>query len=255
MEILAIIPARGGSKGIPRKNIKLLGGIPLIAYSIAAGLQSTSINRVVVSTDDDKIAKYASLYGAEVPFMRPDKLAEDNTTDLPVLKHAIDWLETNESYKPDIIVMLRPTSPFRPLNCLNEAINHLVNNPEADCIRSVMKSGQEPYKMWQINKGEMIPLLKSDFAEHYNMPRQKLPQTYWQTGQIEAIRYNTIMNKESISGDRIWPIIMDPKFVIDIDDSDQWEYAEHMLRKFHETNVIYFPDKDLIDIYKKEEES
>ena len=86
------------------------------------------------------------------------------------------------------------------------------------------------------------------------MPRQKLPQTYWQTGQIEAIRYNTIMNKESISGDRIWPIIMDPKFVIDLDDSFQWESAEHMLRKFREKNVIYFPDKDLRNIYKQKEE-
>lgn len=230
----------------------MLSGIPLIAYSIAAGLQSKSINRVIVSTDDDEIAKYARQYGAEVPFMRPQELAEDNTTDLPVLRHAIDWLETNESYKPDIIVMLRPTSPFRPLNCLDEATNLLANNPDADCIRSVMRSGQEPYKMWQINNGEMIPLLKSDFAEHYNMPRQKLPQTYWQTGQIEVIRYNTIMNKESITGDRIWPIIMNPKFVIDIDDSDQWEFAEYMLRKFCETKDIYLPAKDIRDVHKQE---
>ena len=222
----------------------MLGGIPLIAYSIAAGLQAKSINRVVVSTDDDEIAKCARQYDAETPFMRPRELAEDNTTDLPVLTHAIDWLNTNESYKPDIIVLLRPTSPFRPLFCLDEAINILVNDPNADCVRAVMRSGQEPYKMWQIKKGEIIPLLKSNFPEHYNMPRQKLPQTYWQTGQIEIIRYNTIKNKKSITGDRICPIIMDPEFVIDIDDSNQWEFAEYMLKKFRETKGIYLPNKE-----------
>ena len=241
MEILAVIPARGGSKGIPMKNIKPLGKIPLIAYSIAAGLETKSINRVIVSTDDKNISNCAVHHGAEVPFLRPKELAEDHALDFPVLEHVLVWLEEKEKYKPDIIVFLRPTSPFRPLGCIEEAIDIMKSNPNADCIRAVMRSGQEPYKMWRIENGEMIPLLQSDFSEHYNMPRQRLPKTYWQTGQIEIIRYSTIMNQKSMSGRRIHPIIMDPKFVIDIDNVDQWEFAEWMLKKFRQAKEIYLP--------------
>lgn len=241
MEILAVIPARGGSKGIPRKNIKLLGGIPLIAFSIAAGLQARSINRVVVSTDNEEIAKCARQYGAEVPFLRPRKLAEDNVPDLPVLSHALDWLNANEMYKPDIIVQLRPTSPFRPLSCIDEAVNILMNDPDADCVRAVTPSGQTPYKMWRIENGQMIPLLQSNFFEHYNMPRQELPEIYWQTGQVEIIRWDTIMKKHSPTGDRLLPIIIDAKYVIDIDSLEQWEIAEYMLVSFMEEKSIFLP--------------
>ena len=102
--ILAIIPARGGSKGIPRKNIRDFAGFPLIAWSIAAGLQAHTVNRIIVSTDDDEIASVAREYGAEIPFMRPPELAQDRTTDLPVFEHALKWLEDIESYKPDIVI-------------------------------------------------------------------------------------------------------------------------------------------------------
>lgn len=240
-EILAIIPARGGSKGIPRKNIKLLGDIPLIAFSIAAGLQARSINRVIVSTDDEEIAKCARQYGAEVPFLRPRKLAGDNVIDLPVLSHALEWLNANEMYRPDIIVQLRPTSPFRPLSCIDEAVNILMNDPDADCVRAVTPSGQTPYKMWRIENGQMIPLLQSDIPEHYNMPRQRLPETYWQTGQIEVIRRDTILKKHSPTGDRLLPIIIDAKYVIDIDSLEQWKFAEYMLANFIEEKSIFLP--------------
>jgi CMP-N-acetylneuraminic acid synthetase len=241
MEILAIIPARGGSKSIPGKNIKPLGKIPLIAYSIAAGLQVKSINRVIVSTDDKKIADCARRYGAEVPFLRPPALAKDRTPDFPVIKHVLAWLEENENYRPDLVVFLRPTSPFRPLGCIDEAIKIMRDTPIADCVRAVMRSGEEPYKMWRLNKGMMIPLLKSKFMEPYNMPRQKLPKTYWQTGQIEVIRYQTIMRKRSMSGKHIYPVIMDPKYIIDIDNLYQWEFAELMVKKFRQTKDIYLP--------------
>jgi len=241
MEILSLVAARGGSKGIPGKNIKPLGKVPLVAYSIAAGLQTKSIRRTIVSTDDEKIQECAAKYGAEVPFRRPKELSEDHVQDFPVIEHVLLWLQEHENYKPDIIVLLRPTSPFRPLGCIDEAIDILRNNSDADCVRAVMRAGQEPYKMWRIERGEMVPLLSSDLPEHYNMPRQKLPQTYWQTGQIEVMRYNTIMNMKSITGKKICPIIMDPKYVIDIDDLNQWEIAEYMLKKFRETKDIYFP--------------
>lgn len=241
MEILSIIPARGGSKSIPRKNIKPLGNIPLIAYSIAAGLQAKSVKRVVVSTDDKEIGECAEQYGAEVPFLRPAVLAEDHIQDFPVIEHALQWLKEKENYKPDLVVLLRPTSPFRPIGCIDEAIDIMLNDSKADCVRAVVRSGQEPYKMWKIRNGMMIPLLKTNFVEHYNMPRQKLPKTYWQTGQIEVIRYSTIMDKRSITGTKISPIEMDPKFVVDIDNPEQWEIAECMLQKFIETKNIYLP--------------
>ena len=114
MEILALIPARGGSKSIPRKNIRPLAGHPLIAYSIAAGRQSNLVTRTIVSTDDEEIARIARQYGAETPFLRPAEFAQDNTTDFPVFTHALSWLKEHEGYQPEIVVQLRPTSPIRP---------------------------------------------------------------------------------------------------------------------------------------------
>jgi CMP-N-acetylneuraminic acid synthetase len=113
-EVLALIPARGGSKGIPRKNIRDFSGYPLIAWSIAAAKQSELVTRVIVSTDDEEIAAVARAWGAETPFLRPAEFAEDKTTDLPVFVHALAWLAENENYRPDVVVQLRPTSPIRP---------------------------------------------------------------------------------------------------------------------------------------------
>lgn len=237
--ILAIIPARGGSKSIPRKNIKLLGGYPLIAYSIAAGLNSKFIDRVIVSTDDEEIARIAERWGAEVPFIRPAELAEDHVTDLPVFEHAIRWLEQNDNYHADIILQLRPTSPFRPKGCVDEAIELLLQNPEADSVRGVTPSGQNPYKMWRVENNRLVPLLNGEFDEPYNMPRQKLPATFWQTGHIEVIRYETIMHKNSMTGDYIIPFVINSKYAIDLDNLQQWQYAEFLLESIE--TKIYHP--------------
>ena len=125
-EVLGIIPARGGSKGLPRKNIKLLNDLPLISYSIASGLESDYITRLVVSTDDKEIAKISKNYGAEVPFLRPKELAQDDILDFPVIEHSLNWLEQNEGYIPDFIVQLRPTSPLRPKGLIDKAINLII---------------------------------------------------------------------------------------------------------------------------------
>lgn len=121
VHVLALIPARGGSKSIPRKNIGLFAGHPLVAYSIAAGLQAASVSRVVVSTDDEEIASVARRYGAETPFRRPEALAQDDTLDLPVFEHALRWLEQHEGYRPEVVVQLRPTSPIRPRDLVDRA--------------------------------------------------------------------------------------------------------------------------------------
>ncbi len=145
-EVLAIIPARGGSKGIPRKNIRNFAGYPLIAYSIAAGLQAKYITRVIVSTDDEEIAAVARQYGAETPFLRPVEIAQDNSTDLPLFEHALQWLNSNEGYHPEIVVQLRPTSPLRPLTLVDDAVKLLLETPTADCVRGVVSAGQNPHK-------------------------------------------------------------------------------------------------------------
>jgi N-acylneuraminate cytidylyltransferase len=229
-EILALIPARGGSKGIPGKNIKPLGGIPLIAYSIAAGLQAECRPRVVVSTDDEAIAAAARAYGAEVPFLRPAEYAQDLTLDLPVFQHALDWFAKHEGWTPDMVIQLRPTTPFRPAGMLDEAVRILRAHPDADSVRGVVPAGQNPYKMWRAPSGTpMTPLLDTDIPEAYNQPRQALPPTFWQTGHIDAIR-PAVIRGGSMSGTVIYPLHIDPIYTVDLDNLLDWERAEWRLR-------------------------
>jgi CMP-N-acetylneuraminic acid synthetase len=227
--VLALIPARGGSKGIPRKNIRNFAGYPLIAWSIAAAQQSEWVTRVIVSTDDEAIASVARECGAETPFLRPADLAQDRTTDLPVFEHAIQWLDENEGTHPDIIVQLRPTSPVRPKGLPDQAISILLAHGDADCVRGVVPAGQNPFKMWRCDDEDkpMTPLLAIDgIAEPYNAPRQILPPVYWQTGHIDAIRASTITRKHSLTGDLIYPLVIDPRYTVDIDNLADWEKYE-----------------------------
>lgn len=230
--ILALIPARGGSKGIPRKNIRSFAGYPLIAWSIAAAKQSELVTRVIVSTDDEEIASVARAWGAEAPFLRPAELAQDATTDLPVFEHALKWLEEVEAYRPDIVVQLRPTSPIRPKTMVDDAIRILLNHKDADCARGVVPAGQNPFKMWRFN-GEDKPLKQllevEGIPEPYNAPRQILPSVYWQTGHIDAIRIATILNKRSLTGDVIYPLVIDPKYTVDIDTLADWVKYEAVI--------------------------
>lgn len=231
-EVLAIIPARGGSKGIPRKNIRNFAGHPLIAYSIAAAWQSQRVTRVIVSTDDAEIAEVARAYGAEVPFLRPAELAQDSTLDLPVFQHALAWLTANEAYAPDVVVQLRPTSPIRPVGLVDEAVHILLEHPEADSVRGVVPAGQNPYKMWRIDlqTGQMKNLLDvPGVPEPYNAPRQLLPPVYWQTGHIDVIRPVTILEKNSMSGEVILPVMIDPRYTVDIDSLADWARAEWLV--------------------------
>ena len=231
-EILALIPARGGSKGIPRKNIRSFAGYPLIAWSIAAAKQSALVTRIIVSTDDEEIAAVAREWGAETPFLRPSEFAQDKTTDLPVFEHALKWLEDVEGYRPDVVVQLRPTSPIRPQTMVDDAIRILLEHDDADCVRGVVPAGQNPFKMWRFNgEGKPLnPLLEVDgISEPYNAPRQILPPVYWQTGHIDAIRVSTIVNKKSLTGDVIYPLLIDPKYTVDIDTLSDWAKYEALV--------------------------
>lgn len=227
-EVLAIIPARGGSKGIPRKNIKLFAGYPLIAYSIAAAKQAKRVTRVIVSTDDEEIAAVARQWGAETPFLRPAEFAQDLTLDLPVFQHALHALAEQEGYRPEIVVQLRPTSPIRPPEMVDTAVQMLLDHPEADSVRGVVPAGQNPHKMWKISpQGVMQPLLRVEgIREPYNAPRQALPPVYWQTGHIDAIRPRAILEMDSMSGNVILPLFIDPNYTVDLDTPRDWSRAE-----------------------------
>jgi len=229
-EVLALIPARGGSKSIPRKNIRSLAGFPLIAYSIAAGLAAETVDRVIVSTDDEEIARIALEFGGEAPFIRPLSLAMDNTPDLPVFEHALAWLDENEGYQPQIIVQLRPTSPFRRTWHIDQAVLRLIERPEADAVRTVCVPFQNPFKMWKIDQdGFLQPLIDISVPEAYNLPRQVLPDVYWQTGYVDAVWADTILTKHSMTGDAILPLLIGTEEWIDIDSPDDWRRAERLL--------------------------
>jgi CMP-N-acetylneuraminic acid synthetase len=228
-EVLALIPARGGSKSIPRKNLRPLGGHPLIAWSIAAARASARVDLVIVSSDDEEIRSAAAEYGAEAPFLRPASLAQDDTPDLPVFLHALRWLEEQRGRRPEIVVQLRPTSPLRPPALVDEAIARIEGCPEADSLRSVTPPNQNPYKMWTHRDRWLRPVLGRFSQELFNRPRQKLPIVWWQTGHLDVVRRTTLLDQRSMTGRRILPFAVDPRHAIDIDTPDQWAFAEWLI--------------------------
>lgn len=221
-EVLALIPARGGSKGIPRKNLLPMNGQPLLAYSIGQALASRLITRTIVSTDDQEIAAVARTFGAEVPFMRPAEFARDHSTDLEVFRHALSTLGANDGYSCDCVVHLRPTGPVRRVSRIDEAITMFLTHPEADALRSVTTPAQTPFKMWSIDGGYLEPLLTVEgVAEPHCMPRQALPAVYWQNGYIDIIRPRVILEDGLMCGRRIVPFVMQEP-VLELD------YPEHI---------------------------
>ena len=229
MEILALIPARGGFKGVPRKNICIVAGKPLIAYSIEQALSSRFITRVIVSTDDKEIVEIARSLGAEVPFMRPREYAQDLSPDIDVFIHALTWLMDFESYQPEVIVHLRPTCPVRRVEVIDQAIEEFLNHPEADSLRSVSWPLQTPYKMWRIIDGYLAPLLRVEgLREPYNMPRQLLPEVFWQNGYVDITRPRTILEMGMMNGHKILPFVIKEEWV-DIDYEESLEKAEDLL--------------------------
>lgn len=237
MKILALIPARSGSKSIPHKNIRSLAGKPLIAYSIEHAIKSKLINRVIVSTDSEYYAEVARSFGAETPFLRPSEISQDTSNDRDFFVHALSWLKENENYVPDICVQLRPTHPIRKAEDIDTMINLLIERPDADCVRAVVKNETyTPFKMWFLDEhNELIPVLKNTgIKEHYNQPRQQLPTTYFQNASVDVIRTSTIIEKNSLSGDKILGYIMDEEY--DIDNEKEFERAQNKLIDLEKEN-------------------
>lgn len=220
-EVMALIPARGGSKSVPRKNLLPVAGRPLIAYSILHAQACPSITRVVVSTDDDEIAAVAKELGAEVPFKRPAEAATDTATDLQVFGHALSWLRANEGYSPELVVHLRPTGPVREVALIEQAISLMLANPEADALRSVGTAEQTPYKMWRIEGSFLRPLIElPGYREAHSMPRQKLPAAYWQNGYVDIVRPRTVLELDSMVGSVVLPFVVEGK-IHELDYLDQ----------------------------------
>jgi N-acylneuraminate cytidylyltransferase len=227
--VMALVPARGGSKGLPGKNIKPLAGRPMLAYTIAGARETGAIDRIIVSTDSDEIAAVARNEGAEVPFVRPAELGADHVTDLPVFLHALHWLDEHEGYRPDIIVHLRPTAPLRRAEHILKAIERLLETG-ADSVRSVCRAKQHPQKMWSVENGYLTPFIPpGDLVEPYNMPRQHLRAALVQNGSVDVIWRRTIMERGSMSGTRIAAFEMDPADSVNIDDEIDFLAAEHSL--------------------------
>ena len=222
--VLALIPARGGSKSIPRKNVMTLAGKPLIAYSILQAQASQRISRVIVSTDDEEIAEVARQWGAEVPFMRPAEYAQDLSPDIDVFRHALTWLREHEDYVPDLVVHLRPPGPVRRVELIDQAIDLLAAHPEADALRTVSLALQTPYKMWHItSEGYLEPVLRIEgVPDCQSLPRQQLPLVYWQNGYVDVTRPRAVLEKNSMWGDCVIPFVIDePMFELDYPENIQ----------------------------------
>ena len=229
MYVLALIPARGGSKGIKMKNIKEFRGKPLIYWSIKLALDCKVVNRVIVSTDNENIKRVAEECGADVPFLRPKEISGDLSTDYEFIKHCLDYLKENGEDEPDIIVQLRPTYPTRKLDILNETLDIFIKNLDNyDSLRTVYEMEKSPYKMYNIEDGELKPLFKEvkGIKEPYNQCRQLLPKTYIHNGYIDLIKTEIVEKKGSITGDRIYPYLMSKEEYHDIDTEEDWKDAE-----------------------------
>ena len=240
MTTISIIPARGGSKGVPKKNIKTLKGFPLIAYSIVASLMTKKVDRTIVSTNSPEIADIANYYGAEVPFMRPDELSQDNSIDLEFMQHAIIWLYENGGGVPDFLVHLRPTTPYRTPDQIEEAINTIISKKEATSLRSVHSVKETPFKHFTLDNGYLQGVKKHNALdmpnceEYYNLPRQMFPQMYIPSGSVDIVIPETVITG-SMHGDKIASIIVpDPG---EIDTEEDYDYIEWRIEKYG--SIVY----------------
>lgn len=221
--VLGIIPARGGSKGIPRKNIKLICGKPLISWTIVEAMKSMYLDRLILSSDDDEIINVAREWGCEAPFKRPDVLAKDDTPGTETVIHAINTLP--EKY--DFICLLQPTSPLRKVTHIDGAIEKCITNNAESCV-SVTKADKHPYWMYEIcDEGFLKPLIESEFI--YN--RQELSSLYVLNGAIYIIKAEQIIKSKTFINENTLGFIMDKKYSTDIDEQLDFETAEYYLGK------------------------
>ncbi len=227
---IAIIPARGGSKSIPRKNLQNLIGIPLIAYSIDSALRSNLIDEVYVSTEDSEIAKISRSFGAKV-IIRPDAMASDTSRDDELLSHAIEY-EFPKLSQENLFIFLRPSHPLRNPETINKAIKLFESVSGYDSLRSMKLSSEIPYKMWRIaSDGTAVPVIErvdTGIIDPSNAPRQQLPQTYYQDGYVDIFPFKTVTKYGNTTGSKVLPFVIN-EFSHDIDTFNDLELISNQL--------------------------
>jgi len=234
-KILAIIPARGGSKAIRRKNLQKLSGKPLIAHTIIAAKKTKSINKIIVSTDDKEIGKISKNNGAEVPFLRPKQISKDTSSIIEVIKHALKFLQENQSYVPDIIILLQPTSPLRTSQLITKTINTLKKS-KATSVITVSKITKHPYAAYWL-KNDFLKPFEKNFTKYSR--RQEFPDLFFPTGAVYTFWYDTLKKFNSLYGPKIKPIVVHDED-IDIDNLRDLFFAEMMLKnwKKYKKNLV-----------------
>ena len=226
MTALGLIPARGGSKGVPRKNLRELAGKPLVAWTIETALRCDGIERLVVSTDDEEIASVCRDLGAEVPFRRPADLARDESPDLPVYEHALDWLAREEGYRPAAVVWLRPTAPLRTVEDI-EAVLEMLEETGCDSVRSVCRAEHHPAWMRTLEGDRLRPLLDGDGANYHQ--RQALPPVYRLNGAVDAVRSASVGSGPELFGGDVRGYVMPAERSVDLDTMLDFALAERLL--------------------------
>lgn len=234
-KILGVITARGGSKGIPGKNIKPLLGKPLIAHTIEAAKASGVVDRLILSTDDPAIAEVAKQYGCEVPFMRPAEIADDKSAHLPVLQHAVKALKEKDGYEPDYVLLLQPTSPLRQAFHIKEAAE-LIKKSGADSVLSVAEIPENYHhrKAMFTNESGVLRLVGSDRPIHERVARrQDLEKSYWSVGSIYLFKTGLLSDpvKPNFYGEKTMPLPIDARYCVDINVPADWEAAEEALKR------------------------
>ncbi|MGB5811546.1 MAG: acylneuraminate cytidylyltransferase family protein [Polyangiales bacterium] len=227
MRILGLIPARGGSQGVPRKNVRLLGGKPLIGYTISAAHEASRVDRVVVSTEDQEIAKVAKSLGAEVPFMRPNALAQNDTPMLPVIVHALETLRV-EGWEADAICLLQPTFPFRRADEIDACVEAFEERG-ADCVISVHHVPHQFNPHWvYVEEADRTLVLAT--GEREPIPRrQELPAAFHRSGAVYVSRADVVLNGGSLYGERVVGYETPADTACNIDTMDDWARAEAMI--------------------------
>lgn len=230
MRNIALIPARGGSKTVIKKNIKPLNGIPLIAYTIKTALKAPQIDRVIVSTEDEEIAAITKITGADVPFIRPTDIARDDTPDRPVILHTLEWLKENENIEPDLLVYLRPTSPFKTTRIISDCLDKIEKDKQLTSVRTVSKAEgtEHPYWMFKDENKRLKPFIENiEISKYYR--RQLLPDCYKLNGVVDILKPDIVANSDNIYGDNIGFLEIDHLHSIDIDTELDFKFAEFLI--------------------------
>jgi len=228
--VIAIIPARSGSKGIPGKNIARLGKHPLLAYSIVAA-KLAGIKRVWVSTDSEKYAEIAKRYGAEVPFLRPTEISNDRSTDFEFMRQAMDWMDQNENTVPEYWLHLRPTTPLRDPKILKEAFELIQSNPKASSLRSGHEAPESPFKWFLKDDEGFFKGLREDLTpEKVNMPRQTFPKMYNPDGYVDIVRSSHVLHSTTLHGEKM--LVFESPQCDEIDTKEDFEFLEYQFRKY-----------------------